>query len=141
MNIFVGAWKIVDYYFETSEGRKFYPWGQKPVGWFVTDEDGNMSAQIMHETRPELDLPPKDDQAARAYHTYVAYFGKVTVDEEKGTLTTRVEGALNPAWVGGDQVRYASMEGERLCLRTTPFKFGAIEVTGTIYWEKVGGGS
>lgn len=137
MNRIAGAWKIVDYFFETDDGNRIFPWGERPVGWFVVDDDGNMSAQIMHDPRPDLDQPPTREQAARAYHSYVAYFGRTEADVEKGVLTTRVVGALNPAWVGGDQVREFRFEGPRLVLKTDPIDLGKTRVRGTIYWERV----
>ena len=139
MDKIAGAWQLVDYHFDTAEGRRFFPWGERPVGWFFLDEAGNMSAQIMHEKRPDMDHPPSEDQAARSYHSYVAYFGRTTVDLEGMTITTRVTGALNPDWVGRDQVRSFSFEGERLTLKTPPLAMGNTEITGTIIWEKLEG--
>jgi len=137
MDEIIGGWKLVDYYFEREGGERFYPWGEKPVGWFILDRDGNMSAQIMHRVRPEMDLPPTVEQASRAYHTYVAYFGKTELDIENRTIRTRVEGALNPEWVGGVQERSFGYQDGRLMLCTPWMRVGKSEVRGVILWEKI----
>ncbi len=136
MDNFLGTWRMVDYYFETSEDKRLYPWGKNPVGWFIVDAAGYMSAQIMHEERPQMDQPPSEQQAAQAYHSYVAYCGKTESDLDKKTLTTTVRGALNPDWVGGEQVREFSFEGKRLILKTPRMKVGRAEIRGIISWEK-----
>ena len=33
MNSVAGAWRLLEYYFETDEGDRSYPWGESPVGW------------------------------------------------------------------------------------------------------------
>ena len=91
----------------------------------------------MQDKRPEMDQPPTKEQAAKAYHSYVGYFGKTKIDLEKSTLTTRVVGALNPGWFGGDQVRTFSFEGDCLVLKTQKISLGKTDVQGTVFQEKV----
>jgi hypothetical protein len=54
---------------------------------------------------------------------FVAYHGSYMVDG--ATLTTRVEAATNPSWVGSDQVRETRFEStDRMFLRTPPRDYG-----------------
>src|SRR5262249_60561603 len=57
-------------------------------------------------------------QLRAAYMGYIAYYGTYEVASDGRTVTHHVEGALNPAWVGGDQVRRLRFDGERLVLST-----------------------
>jgi hypothetical protein len=65
----------------------------------------------------------------------VAYFGRFEVDEEKKMLINHVEGALNPAWVGGVQIRYYEFDGDKIILRTDPIQRGGVTVVGKLVWE------
>jgi len=132
-----GTWKMVDYFFETTDGQRLYPWGPKPTGWLIIDGKGGLSAQSMHDKDRQMSQPPTQEQQARAFQTYSAYFGNYRVDTAAKTLTTRVVGGLDPSWVGSDQVRHFSFEGTRLVLRTNPMKIDATtQAVGNFYWER-----
>ena len=60
-----------------------------------------------------------------AYAGYIAYFGTYEVNEAGDTVVHHVHGALNPGWVGGDQVRRMRFDGELLVLSTDVPKAGA----------------
>jgi len=134
-----GCWKLVWYEFRNSEGRVFKFYGEDPEGVVFFDGKGNFSAQIMKRDRPEINAAnPSPEEITSAYAGYMAYFGTYKIDEEKGMITNRVKGALNPAWVGGEQVRYYSFEDDgRIRLRTAPIKAGNTEIVGELVWERV----
>ena len=64
-------------------------------------------------------------RCARAYAGYIAYFGTYEVNEAGDTVMHHVQGALNPGWVGGHQVRRMRFDGELLVLSTDVAKAGA----------------
>lgn len=135
-----GCWKLVWYEFRNSEGDVFKFYGENPEGTVIFDDRGNFSAQIMRRDRPELaSFNPSPDELKAVYSGYMAYFGTYEVHEEKNMIINHVKGALNPAWVGGRQVRYYSFDGDgRVKLRTAPLKAGDTEIVGELIWEKVG---
>jgi hypothetical protein len=133
-----GSWKMVDYFFEDTEGKRFYPWGPKPIGWIMIDGKGHLAAQVMYDADRKIDQPPTQEQQAKAFSTYSAYFGNYRADAEKKTITTRVISALDPAWVGTDQVRHVSFDQGRMLLRTNPIKVGDTQAVGNFFWEKMG---
>jgi hypothetical protein len=105
----------------------------------MIDKSGYLSGQLMRCDRPQFASDsPTPEEAQVAYLTYLAYFGKVDINEEEKTLVTHVEGSLNPDWVGTEQLRYFELSGDRLILRTPPMQLGGIEFTGTFSWDKVG---
>ena len=74
-------------------------------------------------------------QVRGAYLGYIAYFGTYEVAADGESVVHHVEGALNPAWVGGDQVRRMRFDGERLVL-SADVKKGGATVTHVLTWER-----
>ena len=59
-----------------------------------------------------------------------------TYEKYRGLVVHHVVGALNPAWVGGDQVRQMRFDGERLVLQADVPKNGA-RIRHVLTWERV----
>ncbi len=136
---FAGCWKLVWYEFRNTEGKVFKVYGEDPEGTVIFDNKGNFSAQIMRRDRPALEsFNPSPDDIKAVYAGYMAYFGTYEVREEKSMIINHVKGALNPAWVGGQQVRYYSFQDDgRIKLRTAPIPAGNTEIVGELVWERV----
>ena len=131
----VGTWRLVSY--ETSErgGRRGEPYGEA-VGRLDYDEHGNMSGQVMRPDRARVELGDGGAQQVRAaYLGYIAYFGTYEVAPDGASVVHHVHGALNPAWVGGNQVRAMRFEGDRLVLSADVRKNGST-VTHVLIWER-----
>ena len=105
-----GAWKLLSYEVEVqATGEKFPPMGKNPTGyviftpqarvWFVLTGDGRKPAKTAEEKAQLLD-------------SLVAYTGTYRVEGDK--WVTSVEVAWNPAWVGTEQTRSFTVEGDRL---------------------------
>ena len=118
----IGSWRLVSYETTDAEGRKGRPYGDA-VGRISYDANGNMAGQVMRPDR------------AHAEPGYIAYFGTYDVAADGGSVVHHVQGALNPAWVGGDQVRQMRFEGERLILSTVISKNG-VAITHELTWER-----
>ena len=120
----IGSWRLVSYETTDTQGRKGRPYGDA-VGRISYDANGNMAGQVMRPDRTEAD----------AYRGYIAYFGTYEVAADGRSVVHHVEGSLNPAWVGGDQVRGLRFEGERLILSTETQKSGTA-VLHELTWER-----
>ena len=120
----IGSWRLVSYETTDSTGRKGRPYGEA-VGRISYDANGNMTGQVMRPDR-------RDAEPSRGY---IAYFGTYEVASDGRSVVHHVQGALNPEWVGGDQVRTMRFEGERLILGTETRKNGAT-VTHELTWER-----
>ena len=70
-----------------------------------------------------------------AYIGYIAYFGSYEVSPDGTRVVHHVEGALNPEWVGGEQVRALRFDGDRLVLSADVRK-SVDTVTHTLTWER-----
>ena len=131
----IGNWRLLTYETVDASGRRGQPYAEA-VGRLTYDGRGNMSGQVMRPNRARVERGEGSAQQVRAaYMGYIAYFGTYDVDPGGASVTHHVEGSLNPAWVGGDQVRVMRFEEDRLVLSTDVTK-GGQTVTHTLTWER-----
>jgi hypothetical protein len=131
----VGTWRLVLYETVDEAGRRNRPYGDA-VGRLTYDADGNMTGQVMRPNRTPVSLGEGYAQQLRgAYIGYIAYFGTYDVASNGESIVHRVDGSLNPAWVGGNQVRSMRFEGDRLILHANVEKGGGI-VRHELTWER-----
>jgi Lipocalin-like domain len=131
----VGTWRLVSYETVDEAGRRSQPYGAA-VGRLTYDRDGNMTGQVMRPNRAPVSLGDGNAQQVRAaYIGYIAYFGTYEVARDGESVVHRVEGSLNPAWVGGNQVRQMRFDGDRLILEATVEKAGGL-VRHVLTWER-----
>ena len=136
----VGVWRLVALESRTTSGEIRHPLGRAARGQLMYDSAGRMSAQLMDPDRPTFasgDLTRGSDAELRAAVAgYIAYYGTYTVDLSRGVVTHHVQGALFPNWVGGDQVRYFRLDGDRLTITTPPIRIGGEDSTTVLVWER-----
>jgi hypothetical protein len=131
----IGSWRLVSYQTVDPSGRQGQPY-DAAVGRLTYDVNGNMTGQVMRPDRARVEVGIGNAQSVRAaYIGYIAYFGSYEVAPDGGSVVHRVEGALNPEWVGGTQTRKLRFDGDRLVLSADVDKNGAI-VTHTLTWER-----
>lgn len=99
-----------------------------------------MSVHIMHSDRTPFKsgdpFHSSPEELKDAFDRYFGYFGTYTVDENVGTVTHHVEGASYPNYVGTDQRRSFTWQGNRLVLSTPPERAGGADVTYVAIWER-----
>jgi hypothetical protein len=131
----IGTWRLVSYETESPDGRKGQPYAAA-VGRLVYDDHGNMSGQVMRPDRARVERGGYAQQVRAAYIGYIAYFGTYEVADDGKTVVHHVEGALNPAWVGGPLVRAIQFDGDHLILSLQVQKNEDEIVTHTLTWER-----
>ena len=100
------------------------------VGRLSYDRAGNMSGLGMPSG-----LPEREREAGSRLTGGFAYWGKVTVDDEKKVVIHHVEGSpLMPSWVGGDNIRSYEFEGNLLRLS---IKNASGRTTATLTWRRL----
>lgn len=105
-----GVWRLVSATAVASDGRALRPpYGPTPMGSLVLAANGRMMA-VLCDGRPEL---PAGEMRA-----YASYCGNYRI--EKDHLITRVDAALDPSRIGGEQVRRLEWRGEDLVLFPPP---------------------
>jgi hypothetical protein len=104
------------------------------------DKGGRMSVQITHSDRrpfkPGDPFRASPEELKDAFDGHFGYFGTYTVDESAGTVTHHVEGASYHNYVGTDQRRFFTWQGNRLVLSTQPERAGGADVTYVATWER-----
>jgi hypothetical protein len=77
----------------------------------VTETDGNVQP---------YDAAPTDKERVKLHETMVAYAGTYTLDGEK--VVHHVDISWNEAWTGTDQVRFYTVDGDVLTIKTSLHK-------------------
>lgn len=117
-SLFIGAWSLVDWRIEYSNGRITRPFGDGAKGQILYSADGQMSATVSADARKVMshgnvrDASPEDKAAA--FDSYFHYAGKWYIDGDFVVHTVTL--ALNPAFVGTQQRRLAQFQDKRLVL-------------------------
>jgi hypothetical protein len=135
----VGAWDLTEATIAGSDGSAPEPWGPSPVGVLVFAADGTFAVQAMRRERATFEgAEPSGEEKQRAYDDYFSYFGRrERFEDGTESMISRVEGALNPNMVGGEQVRYLEIEDDdHIVLRTPPRTRGGSQFVGTFRWRR-----
>ncbi len=96
-----------------TTGQKLPVMGEHPTGYAIFTPEGRVRFVLTGEGRK----PAKTDQErAELLSTLIAYTGTYRVEGDK--WITKVEVAWNPEWVGTEQSRSFTVEGDRLQVLT-----------------------
>ena len=124
---FVGDYTLISYVTFPEAGPAV---DMQYVGRLSYDRAGNMSGLGMPSG-----LPEREREAGSRLTEGFAYWGKVTVDDEKKIVIHHVEGSpLMPGWVGEDNVRFYEFEGDLLRLS---LKNAEGRTTATLTWRRL----
>jgi len=133
---FIGAWTLLSYELSLASGVVTKPLGDHPVGRILYLDNGQMSAQVTASgLNPLANADPQDatpEEAGRAWHNYVGYWGTFTVDAKAGVVIHAVEGAWFPNWIGQNQVRRYRFAGNTLTLEADSPAWHA-----TLIWRRI----
>jgi hypothetical protein len=105
----VGTWSFVIAEITTADGKKTLPFGDQPKGMLIFTADGHFSQVHVAGDLPRIAsnnrlVGTAEDNKA-IVHGSLALFGTYTVDEEKKTLTFKIEGSTFPNLAGVAQTR------------------------------------
>ena len=133
MNRFIGAWRLVSFEEERSDGEIVYPYSENPIGLLIYDSSGRMSVQIMRRDREpfssiEWQTTPAEE-IKKALEGFTAFFGSYEVDDANKTVVHHVEGHVLPESVGKALRREFDFAGELLILKPSPNR--------RVIWERV----
>ena len=138
-----GTWELVSRIDVTTSGerRPEASLGDDPIAYLIYDRSGHFAAQFMKRGDRSVAVPDGPSGArnnSRAQGGYDAYFGLYTVDDERGTVTQRLLGALSPENVGSVLTRAMEVSGDTLVIRLQTTVGDGTEVTRTLTWRRVG---
>jgi hypothetical protein len=137
-----GTWELLSRIDVNDAGeRRVDPsLGEDPVALLIYDRAGHFAAQFMKRDRsgPTVEGPAGASNNSRARAGYDAYFGTYTVDDEQGTVTQELRGALSPENVGHVLTRAMTVAGDRLTIRLQTASADGEPVTRELIWKRVG---
>jgi len=113
----VGTWKLISAEDTNDQGQWVpYTFGNPPSGYFIYDDTGHASIQIMTTPPQQIAKPdsPTPPEALAIFNAYIAYYGTYTVDAKN--ITVQVEGAWDPSQVGTPQARPYELSGDTLII-------------------------
>jgi hypothetical protein len=131
----IGTWRLKSAYFVAQRtGDRLDLLGTEPFGYAVFDSDGRMVS--LHTAGAATRAASATDPEA-LHRSMIAYTGRWSVDSD--TIVTRVDGAWDPGWVGTEQVRHFTFDGQTLSIRTAPLdhpSFPGEVAIGYVDWER-----
>jgi len=114
----VGTWKLMSAEDVDPKTGKWVPYtfGNPPSGYFIYDNTGHASIQIMTTPPQQIAKPdtPTPQEALAIFNAYIAYYGTYTIDATN--ITVQVEGAWDPSQVGTPQARPYELQGDTLII-------------------------
>lgn len=120
-----GTWKLVSAISVGKEGVAMHrPYGPEPMGRLVLSENGRMMA-VLCDGRASI---PEGEKRA-----YSSYCGNFRVEND--TLITKVDLALLPERLGGEQRRKLDFRDGKLVLMPPP---RPDEESRQLFWERTG---
>jgi hypothetical protein len=139
----VGTWQLVSRVDRTKSGeRRIDPsLGESPAALLYYDSTGHFAAQFMKRDRSTFTTAATVVAAtnnSRAQGGYDAYFGTYTVDDESGTVTQRLLGALSPENVGQVLTREMRVSDDTLTIEVATATPEGEPVIRTLVWSRVG---
>ena len=112
----VGTWKLVSVvYQDVATGERTMPLGEHPIGYQVATAAGRWIAIVNGEGRKQ---PTNEAERSAALLSMIAYTGRWHVDGDK--VVTRVEAAWQPVWIGTDQIRQFTFDGDDTLVLASP---------------------
>jgi hypothetical protein len=115
----LGTWSLVTWDITYDDQRPVtYPWGADAQGMLIYAADHHMMAVVCSAGRPRLSTESVRkapiEQKVAAFETYFSYAGSWEL--RKDEIVHRISYALNPNFIGTDQVRKLTLDGDRLTL-------------------------
>jgi hypothetical protein len=136
----VGTWKLVSASSSTETGvANKTVYGPHPTGILTFTPDGRMLTIIAMGERKSLSVPDRVsapiEERAEAFSTFISYAGRYSLVGDKETVHIEVSSLQN--WVGTEQTRFVSLQGDQLTLRTPPMPRGGVLQTFELVWERL----
>ncbi len=135
-----GTWELVSREAKTLAGGEVPSVVGEAIALLIYDGNGNFSAQFMKKDRrggEPASTPQGAPNNSRTIGGYDAYFGRYTVDDEKGTVTQILAGSLAPENVGQVLTRRMSVEGAELTIRVDTATAEGEPVVLTLHWRRL----
>jgi Lipocalin-like domain len=129
----LGVWSVASADVIKADGTRTEDYGKAPLGIAIFTAGGHYAVEIYKSERLKFASNDKFKGTADEYKdvslAMSCHFGTYEVDQEKGTITLKVESASFPNLVGSTRVSSFTLTGDELTWRVPPRPDGSIPVT------------
>jgi hypothetical protein len=130
----VGVWKLESFSLQVLGEQPTEIFGKHPIGYLILTVEGRMMTII---TRADRKPAATMDERAALLDSMVSYTGRYRVEHDR--IIIRPDVAWNEIYIGSEQTRYYTLNGNKLSIRTAE-QFSAVlrgkKVIGTLTYER-----
>lgn len=139
INDFLGQWRLLEFYFQSADNSKYYPFGKNTQGLLIYTEN-KVSAQLGNI---EINNFLSDDfrigsseEIINRFNNFISYFGTYKINVNENCITHIIEQSLFPNWINQKVKRYYEFTDNFLILRATPILHNNQLINPTLTWER-----
>ena len=137
-NPLLGTWRLKSFAREVAgTGERYNQMGEHPDGYISYAADGRMLVFFVSDEQPRPRAEPTDEERIRLHKAMLAYGGTYTLSP--GKVVHHIDIEWDGRRLGTDQIRFYTIEGDRLVIKTETNK-GPIdgrEGVGILTFERV----
>lgn len=124
-DIIIGSWALESFNIEDAS-RSVRAWGKNTTGLLIYSPDGHMSVSINREVEGKSVQETKN-----IFDSILFYSGTYSING--GEIHHQVFNASNPSRIGKSMIRYPSLNGDLLTLKSPVESFGQA----ILVWRKI----
>ena len=132
----VGVWKLESFSLQVIGEQPTEIFGQHPIGYLILTVEGRMMTLM---TRADRKPATTVNERAALLDSMVSYTGRYKVEHDR--IIIRPDVAWNEIYSGTEQIRYYTLNGDKLAIRTAE-QFSAVlpgkRVIGTLIYRREG---
>ncbi len=137
-NTLLGTWRLKSFVREVvGTNERYNQLGEQPDGYLTYSSDGRMLALFVSGDQPRPQNEPSDDERVKLHKSMLAYGGTYSVSP--GKVVHHIDIEWDGRRIGTDQVRFFTVNGDTLSIRTEPNKspIDGREGVGILIFERV----
>ena len=120
-NALLGTWQLKSFVREVAgTGERYNQLGEHPNGYISYSPDGRMVVLFVSGDQLRPLNEPSDEERIKLHKSMLAYGG--TYDVSPGKVVHHIDIEWNGKRLGTDQVRFYTVEGDTLSIKTEPNK-------------------
>ncbi len=113
----VGTWSLSEQWVD-QDGKKIQRFGANPKGIAIYDSNGRFATILLRTDLPKFAsnnaMTGTADENKAIVQGSNATYGSWSVNEQDGSLTSRIDGSTFPGWDGQNQKRTLSIAGDEM---------------------------
>jgi hypothetical protein len=136
----LGTWRLKSFLREVAgTGERYNQLGDHPDGYISYSPDGRMMVFFVSGDQPRPRNEPSDEERIKLHKSMLAYGGTYSVSP--GKVVHHIDIEWDGRRLGTDQVRFFTVEGDTLSIRTEPNKspIDGRDGVGILTFERVRG--